>query len=162
MKKFLSMIVLVATASQAQGDELPARVKAALNIRDLPHESLSIHVADVDTGNVVLDWNADQARNPASTIKLLTTLVGLDLLGPTYEWRTEVFADGEIIDGRLQGDLAIKGYGDPFLVTDRVWRLIKDIRHAGVEDISGDLLIDDSWFRAQRAANESEGRAILV
>jgi D-alanyl-D-alanine carboxypeptidase/D-alanyl-D-alanine-endopeptidase (penicillin-binding protein 4) len=136
----LSGVVVAAEA------ELPLRVQSALNTRNVPHDTLSIFVVDVETGESVLEWRGDEARNPASTIKLLTTLVALDVLGPAYRWRTDVFAMGAINDGRLEGDLAIKGYGDPFLVTERVWQLLRDLRHAGVQEISGDLLLDDSWF----------------
>ena len=112
----------------------------------LPHASLSVYVTDLETGETILDWNGDESRNPASTIKLLTTLVALDVLGPTYHWRTDVYALGDIDNGRLDGDLAIKGYGDPFLVTERVWQMLRDIRRAGIDEITGDLLIDDSYF----------------
>ncbi len=57
------------------------------------------------------------ARNPGSTIKLLTTLVAIDLLGPAYTWKTDVFVLGDVENGRLEGDLVLKGYGDPFLVS---------------------------------------------
>ena len=124
----------------------PLGVRSALQTRNVPAETLSIYVSDVNTGESILRWNGDVSRNPASTIKLLTTLVALDVLGPAYRWRTDVFARGEIEDGRLDGDLAIKGYGDPFLVTERVWQLLRGIRQAGVHEINGDLLLDDSWF----------------
>ena len=70
----------------------------------------------------------------------------LDTLGPAYRWKTNVYALGEISGGRLDGDLLLKGYGDPFLVTERVWQMLRRIRHAGIDTIEGDLLIDDSYF----------------
>jgi D-alanyl-D-alanine carboxypeptidase/D-alanyl-D-alanine-endopeptidase (penicillin-binding protein 4) len=121
-------------------------VRSALNVRDVPHDSLSIHVEDVDTGEVVLQWLAGEPRNPASTMKLLTTLVALDTLGPAYRWKTNVYALGEISDGRLDGDLLLRGQGDPFLVTERVWQMLRAIRRLGIDEITGDLLIDDSYF----------------
>jgi len=139
-------IFTVASMVQAADVDLPLQVQSALNARSLPHESLSVYVSDVDTGEVVLEWLDDEPRNPASTIKLLTTLVALDVLGPAYRWRTDVFIAGELQDGRLDGDLMLKGYGDPFLVTERVWVLLRKIRQAGIREISGDLLLDDGWF----------------
>jgi D-alanyl-D-alanine carboxypeptidase/D-alanyl-D-alanine-endopeptidase (penicillin-binding protein 4) len=148
LKFGLLAIGLLATASavQAADADLPLSVQNALNARNVPHDSLSVFVSDVDTGEVVLKWLDDQPRNPASTIKLLTTLVALDVLGPAYRWRTDVFVDGELKDGRLDGNLMLKGYGDPFLVTERVWQLLRDIRHEGIREISGDLSLDDGWF----------------
>ena len=142
----LFSLLLLAAATPAAETELPVGVRSALNTRNVAHESLSAVVVDVETGKTVLDWHGGEPRNPASTIKLLTTLVALDLLGPAYRWRTEVFAGGELVDGRIDGDLVIKGYGDPFLVTERVWQLVRRIRYAGVREIGGDLLLDDSWF----------------
>jgi D-alanyl-D-alanine carboxypeptidase/D-alanyl-D-alanine-endopeptidase (penicillin-binding protein 4) len=148
LKFGLLAIGLLATASavQAADADLPLSVQNALNARNVPHDSLSVFVSDVDTGEVVLKWLDDQPRNPASTIKLLTTLVALDVLGPAYRWRTDVFVDGELKDGRLDGNLMLKGYGDPFLVTERVWQLLRNIRHEGIREISGDLSLDDGWF----------------
>ena len=127
-------------------DELPGEVRSALNYRQLPHDSVSMFVEDLDSGEVVLRWQDDVARNPGSTIKLLTTLVALDVLGPTYTWQTDVYALGEIADGKLDGDLLLRGNGDPFLVTERVWQLLRQIRQAGIREINGDLLLDDSYF----------------
>jgi D-alanyl-D-alanine carboxypeptidase/D-alanyl-D-alanine-endopeptidase (penicillin-binding protein 4) len=139
-------ICSIASLAQAADSELPDRVQSALNARSVPHESLSVYVSDMDNGEVLLEWHGDDSRNPASTIKLLTTLVGLDVLGPAYRWRTDVYVDGELNDGKLDGNLALKGYGDPFLVTERTWQLLRNIRLAGVLEITGDLLLDDSWF----------------
>lgn len=146
MRMLALSILLWTVGVNAAEAELPLRVQSALNARNVPYETLSVYVADVETGEPVLEWNENEPRNPASTIKLLTTLVALDVLGPTYRWRTDVFAEGELDNGRLTGDLVLKGYGDPFLVTERVWQLLRNIRHAGVQDITGDLLLDDSWF----------------
>ena len=137
-------LLLAGTANA--DDALPVRVQNALNVRDIPAETLSIHVTDLGTGDTVLTWNADVARNPASTMKLVTTLAALDVLGPSYRWKTDVYALGEVADGRLDGDLLIKGYGDPFLVTERVWQLLRRLQQLGIRDVSGDLLLDDSYF----------------
>jgi len=125
---------------------LPASVRSALSLRQVPHDTLSVNVMDLDSGETVLAWQDQVSRNPASTMKLITTLVALDVLGPSYRWQTEVHAIGEITDGQLDGDLLLKGYGDPYLVTERVWQMLRRIRQAGIRDVSGDLLLDDSYF----------------
>lgn len=126
--------------------ELPVGVQSALNLRNVPQDTLSIYVEDLDSGEPLLQWQDQVPRNPGSTIKLLTTLVALDVLGPTYTWSTDIYALGDVEDGRLQGDLMLRGHGDPFLVTERVWQMLRKIRQAGIREISGDLLIDDSYF----------------
>lgn len=142
----LVFLLLFPVAVVADGVELPLGVRSALQVRQVPEESLSIHIEDVDTGEIVLRWLPDEQRNPASTMKLLTTLVALDTLGPAYRWKTDVYALGDVEGGRLDGDLLLKGHGDPFLVTERVWQMLRSIRQAGIDNIIGDLLIDDSYF----------------
>lgn len=139
-------IVMLFVVSGAALADLPAAVLNALEVRNVPAESLSIYVEDVDSGEVVLRWHDEETRNPASTIKLLTTLAALDILGPAYRWKTEVYANGSITGDALDGDLLLKGHGDPFLVTERVWQLLRNIRNRGIREIKGDLLIDDSYF----------------
>ena len=149
MKKviaFLLLAIALAPAAQSSDDQLPEPVQRILEIRKVPQDTLSVHVQDVDSGEIVVSWQDDVPRNPASTMKLLTTLVGLDVLGSNYKWTTEVFALGEIEDGRLDGDLLIRGHGDPFLVTERVWQMLRLVRQAGIHEIGGNLLIDDSYF----------------
>lgn len=146
MRMLASTILLWAFGAFAAEPELPLRVQSALDARNVPHETLSVLVTDLETGESILEWRGDEPRNPASTIKLVTTLVALDVLGPAYRWRTDVYTEGELRNGRLDGDLVLKGYGDPFLVTERVWQLLRNIRLAGVQEITGDLLLDDSWF----------------
>ena len=143
------LLLLAAAGAHAEQHSLPAGVRSALDVRNVPNDTLSIHVEDLETGETLLQWQDAVPRNPGSTIKLLTTLVAMDILGPTYTWSTDVFALGEIDDGVLEGDLLIRGSGDPFLVTERIWQLLRRIRQAGIREITGDLLIDDSLFAVE-------------
>ncbi len=138
----------IAASLPAVGAEesLPAAVVNALHLRQVPGDATSIYIEDLRTGEVILRWNESVPRNPGSTIKLLTTLVAIDVLGPAYTWQTDVYALGEVANGKLNGDLLLKGNGDPFLVTERVWQLLRRIRQAGIDEISGDLLLDNSHF----------------
>ena len=146
MSEFRMILALLLVTSLASAADLPLPVQSALNYRGVPDDALSIYVEELDTGNVVLSWNADRLRNPASVEKMVTTLVALDTLGPAYRWKTEVQFLGPVVDGVLNGDIAIKGYGDPYLVTERFWQLLRRIRGEGIDEISGNLLLDDSYF----------------
>jgi len=143
---WLTALVLVISGATFADSSLPVQVQNALDYRKVPGEALSIYVEDLATGDVVLAWNDDTPRNPASVEKMVTTLVALDSLGPAYRWKTEVSALGEINDGILDGDLLLKGYGDPYLVTERFWQLLRRVRQTGVDTIEGNLLLDDSYF----------------
>jgi serine-type D-Ala-D-Ala carboxypeptidase/endopeptidase (penicillin-binding protein 4) len=134
-------------AAFAQGD-LPPGVKKILDRRQLPEQSLSLYVENLRSGETLLAWNENEPRNPASVAKLLTTLVALDTLGPAYTWKTDLYVTGEIQDDELHGDLLFKGYGDPYLTTERLWSMLHTVRDSGIRRISGDLLLDDSFFDA--------------
>jgi D-alanyl-D-alanine carboxypeptidase/D-alanyl-D-alanine-endopeptidase (penicillin-binding protein 4) len=86
--------------------------------------------------------------NPASVMKIVTTNAALDLLTPAYRWKTEVYRDGNLANWQLQGNLIIKGYGDPSFKAQDFWRLLISLRQAGVKKISGDLIIDKTYFTA--------------
>jgi len=112
----------------------------------IPADSISALVSDVHQTPPLLAINPLVPRNPASTIKLVTTFVALDTLGPIYTWPTEVYALGPIRNGVLEGDLLLKGYGDPYLVEENLWKMLGELRRTGVREITGDLLLDDSHF----------------
>lgn len=140
-------ILILSVPALAIGETaLPLPVRNALDYRKVPHDVLSVYVEELATGDIVLAWKEDTPRNPASVEKMVTTLVALDSLGPSYRWKTEVSALGDIADGSLDGDLLLKGYGDPYLVTERFWQMLRRIRQNGIENIAGNLLLDDSYF----------------
>ncbi len=145
IKMFFVFLLVLPAAAYAQ-QELPIPVENALKYRRVPDQTLSVYVESLDTGAVVLSWNDAVPRNPASVEKMLTTLVALDTLEPAYTWKTDVHLLGEVTDGVLEGDLLLKGYGDPYLVTERFWQMLRQIRQLGISTIDGDLLIDDSYF----------------
>jgi D-alanyl-D-alanine carboxypeptidase/D-alanyl-D-alanine-endopeptidase (penicillin-binding protein 4) len=142
----VALILFVSSPLLWAEQALPPAITNALDYRKIPADALSIYVEDLTSGDVVLAWNDDLPRNPASVAKMVTTLVALDTLGPAYRWKTEVSALGEVSDGELAGDLLLKGYGDPYLVTERFWQMLRRIRQAGIDKIDGNLLLDDSYF----------------
>ena len=88
----------------------------------------------------------DTPRNPASVMKLVTTWAAIESLGPAWVWPTEVYFLGSFDGSTLTGDLGLKGYGDPFLVQEELWKLLRRLRSAGLNTITGDLILDDSYF----------------
>lgn len=144
------LLLLVAVALGAQG--LPPEVEAALAHGGLPAEAVTVLVADADgAAPPRVSHRTDVAVNPASIAKLATTVAALDLLGPAFTWRTSVYLDGPVRDGTLHGDLYIKGGGDPKLVAERLWLLLRRVHGLGVRFISGDIVLDRSAFEAATA-----------
>ena len=129
----------------AQG--LPPEVDAALALAKLPRDAVAVLVVNAQGKEAPrVSHRADVPMNPASVMKLVTTAAALDLLGPAYNWTTSVFADGPIRDGRLEGNLYIKGQGDPTMVSERLWQLMRRVRSLGISRINGDIVLDRSAF----------------
>jgi len=145
MKKLALLVSLMLLCAQAQA-ELPKTVAAELAQAEVPPNAVSIYVQAVDGRAPTLSHNADKSMNPASVMKMVTTNAALDLLTPAYRWKTELYHDGQIKDGVLNGNLIIKGYGDPSFKVQDFWRLLMSLKQAGVKKINGDLLIDKSYF----------------
>jgi D-alanyl-D-alanine carboxypeptidase/D-alanyl-D-alanine-endopeptidase (penicillin-binding protein 4) len=145
MRKWLGLLVSVACAGSA-GAELPPEVARVLAGHGIPAEHVSVLVEPVEGGEPLLSHLPDEPRSPASVMKIVTTWSALEYLGPAYTWPTEVYFLGPFADGKLDGDLALKGYGDPYLVVEEVWKLLRALRRMGLEDIGGDLVLDDSYF----------------
>ncbi len=142
----ISLVALIAYSITCGAAELPAAVQRVIDGHGIATDQVSFIVQAVGADKPVLAFHPDQSRNPASTVKLLTTWAALDYLGPAYTWKTEVYALGEINNGVLDGDLLLKGYGDPYLVAEEFWKLLAELRRGGLAEITGDLLIDDSYF----------------
>lgn len=136
-----------AALAQVPAAAWPPGVRAALQQAQLPAEALAVVVADAAPGGRV--WWQHRARepvNPASTLKLVTTYAALDLLGPAHVWRTTAFTDAPVRDGVLQGHLYLRGEGDPKLVTEKLWWLLRRVQGLGIERIAGDIVLDRSAF----------------
>jgi D-alanyl-D-alanine carboxypeptidase/D-alanyl-D-alanine-endopeptidase (penicillin-binding protein 4) len=78
--------------------------------------------------------------------KLATTIAALDLLGPAFVWRTPLYIDGPVRDGVLQGNVYVRGSGDPRLVVERLWLLMRRLQGLGIQKIQGDIVLDRSAF----------------
>lgn len=149
--------LLMLFASWCVHAELPATVADALKKAGVPQQNVAIYVQAVEDKTPILSHNALRAMNPASVMKMVTTNAALDLLTPAYRWKTEVYRDGNVADWQLQGNLIIKGYGDPSFKAQDFWRLLISLRQAGVRKISGDLIIDKTYFNPVATAESFDG-----
>ncbi len=137
---------------------LPAEVEAALQRARVPPQALAVVLQEAGSGRTLLAQQDAVALNPASLAKLPTTLAALELLGPSWTWSTPVWLHGSVADGVLDGSLVIKGSGDPKLVLERVWLLLRRVQLLGVRDIRGDIVLDRSAFAPpQGAAADFDG-----
>ncbi len=138
-------VVLTPFATRA-ADSPPPAVAQALRVAGIPVSSVGISVQEVGATRPLLSVNPGAPMNPASSMKLVTTFAGLELLGPAYQWRTEIYLIGPLRDGVLEGDLILKGSGDPKLTLEAFWLMLRDLRARGLKDIRGDLVLDRTHY----------------
>ncbi|MBM7646404.1 PBP4 family serine-type D-alanyl-D-alanine carboxypeptidase [Scopulibacillus daqui] len=106
-------------------------------------------------GKMLYENNAQGLLTPGSNTKLLTASAALTKLGPDYRFRTNIYTAGKIHNGLLNGDLIIKGYGDPTISVKgslnplngpTLERMASDIKKSGIHRIKGNILVDTSAF----------------
>ncbi len=146
----LIFIMLAMSYSALCAAALPEPVRSLLLNANVPANSAAIYVQEVGSRHPLLTHRDDVPMNPASTMKLLTTYAALELLGPSYVWRTEIYTDGEIEKDSVLGNLIIKGSGDPKITVEKFWLLVRDLRTRGIREIRGDLILDRSLFAGAR------------
>ncbi|MGP1630249.1 MAG: D-alanyl-D-alanine carboxypeptidase/D-alanyl-D-alanine endopeptidase [Giesbergeria sp.] len=136
-----------AWAAPTDASALPPAVAAALTRAGIPRDAMAALVVPVDGNQAArLAWRVDAPMNPASVMKLTTTFAALDLLGPAYTWRTPVYVQGPVQAGTLQGNLYLRGSGDPTLVMERLWLLLRRVQARGISTIAGDIVVDGTAF----------------
>ena len=156
-RALLCATLLVINALMAHAaTALPPEIEAALTRSRLPRDSVALLVSEVQGQRPPrLALNPATPMNPASVTKLITTEAALELLGPAFSWQTPVYLDGPVREGTLQGNLIIKGQGDPKLVLERLWLLLRRVQGLGIRQISGDIVLDHSAFELP-AANPAD------
>jgi D-alanyl-D-alanine carboxypeptidase/D-alanyl-D-alanine-endopeptidase (penicillin-binding protein 4) len=131
---------------------LEPRLDRALAV---PHVSLAASAAvvlDLETGQSVYRHNESLSLLPASNEKLAVTYAALTALGPAFRIETTVLGAGEQAGSVFEGDLVLKGYGDPTLSPADLTALARQVRAAGIARVTGRVVGDESWFDTRRTA----------
>ncbi|NLN75701.1 MAG: D-alanyl-D-alanine carboxypeptidase/D-alanyl-D-alanine-endopeptidase [Armatimonadetes bacterium] len=154
LRRFLTFLILCAIlATCSQAASLTESIDAILNDPALKYGAQGVAVRSIKTGQTLYQRNADALMIPASNFKLLVSATILELLGPDFTFETRVFTTGKLINGILDGDLIIKGGGDPVLRTSNLTDLAKQVKATGINVIKGDIIADDTLFDRQRLAS---------
>jgi len=135
--------------------ELQSRISEILARPELSSALVGIKVSSLDTGQVLFEENAQKLLRPASNMKIYTVAAALDRLSPDYRFATSVYAPMRPdSSGKIKGDLTIFGRGDPSIaarfnngdyfkgINDLASRIVA----AGVKQVEGDLIGDESYF----------------
>lgn len=136
------------------GAQTPAPVKWLLQAPYMRGASFSLVVKDVQEGKTVYSYDTDRLQSPASVLKTVATATALEILGEDYRYPTTLEYDGILENGTLEGNLYIKGSGDPSLGSSHfalgqnkflsTW--IAALQKAGIKHITGSVISDESIF----------------
>jgi D-alanyl-D-alanine carboxypeptidase/D-alanyl-D-alanine-endopeptidase (penicillin-binding protein 4) len=141
----LASLIAAFGAAHAALPEPVARLAAANGI---PEEAIGALVLRGD--QALVSNMPDQPFAPASTMKLVTTMVGLEELGPVFKGRTELRSSGEIVNGVLHGDLVLRGGADGDFTIDAFTHMLEKLRSQGVRRIDGNLVLDRTLWQPSR------------
>ena len=143
----LIFVGLLAPAfAQNSDSEIPKKLSETLRQYEISLNDVTLLVQAMDevTPRVVLNLDID--RNPASLIKLITTWVALEVLGPNFTWETNLYAAKSARRGNIIENIILKGDGDPYFLNRDLWTLLGELKNSGISEITGDLLIDETKF----------------
>ncbi len=138
------------SASQnADAKNFAKKLEPLLNNVCLKKGNYGIQFHSLDRDQILFEKNGDRLLTPASNMKLATTATVLKELGTNYRFQTRLYTQGKLVDGVLKGDLYIKGFGDPKLVSEQMWLLTNAVSHLPLRRVEGDIVADDSFFDSE-------------
>ena len=145
----IAAILLFACLAAAHA-ELPAPVGDLLARAKIPPEAMGGMVIRLSDGATLVSHNPGLSLQPASTMKLVSTVIGLNKLGPLFRGRTVLESAAEINNATLDGDLVLRGGADVDLNAETLQAMLQILRNKGIKHIRGDLLIDRSLYQPAR------------
>jgi serine-type D-Ala-D-Ala carboxypeptidase/endopeptidase (penicillin-binding protein 4) len=142
--------LLVPAAQAGSRSAFQSQLARALHARHVSPSRTGAIVLDLDTGTTLFAHNPRLALRPASNEKLATTYAALSALGPSFRIETDVLGEGQQSGATWQGNLVLKGYGDPALSFAQLNSLARQVAADGIKHVSGRVLGDETWFDAHR------------
>ena len=148
LRPVLMAVLLAGLGLPAAHAQLPESVSLLLRGANIPEDAMAAIVLRGNT--TVLAHGAERSMQPASTMKLVTTAVGLEQLGPIFRGRTELRTSADVINGVLKGDLILRGGADTDFNADALTHMLQTLRTQGIVKIKGDLILDRQLFQPAR------------
>lgn len=149
----LLLVILSFISVKVSAQPLPERLQKVLKAYSVPKDHLGLAVIDLSKTPHPVEFglNEKEQMTPASTTKIVTAAAVLQKLGPSFKFQTTLWSAGNIKDGILNGDLVLKGGGDPGFVSETMWFLVNELVRTGIKKIEGNVIVDDTDFDAIRA-----------
>lgn len=143
----ISFILYLTISNASAEDDVKKRIDEILSHPLIRSVDLSVYAYNISTASEIYERNKNRQLNPASVTKILTAASALYFLGPHYRFPTEVYLK-EFPDenGVVEGDMFIKGYGDPRLVNENLFNFLIELKREGIRRINGNVYIDTSFF----------------
>ena len=151
------MILVYAGVPDAHSGGIPwlnKRLKAIVKDIVPANYAVSVQIADLETGQILMEMDPDRALVPASTMKVVTSTAALKVMKPDFTFVTEVLADK--VTGASMGNLFLKGKGNPYLVSEELFALTRQLRDKGLQEVRGNIIVDDSYFIPGKPLDEAE------
>ena len=139
-RTLLAALLFAGTIATVQAADLPEPVARLMQAAKIPDAAAGIVVLRGDT--VLLAHNPQQVMQPASTMKLFTTMTALEQLGPVFRGRTELRSSADVEQGVLRGDLIVRGGADADFNEDVLTHMLQALRNQGINTINGDVVLD--------------------
>lgn len=130
----------------AAAKDVKSKIESLLHVRHALKSGVGIKVVSLQDGTVLYSLNNQRGYAPASTMKIVTMALALEKLGENFRWKTEVWADGPVQNGVLQGNLYVKGYGNPHFLEPDMEQLAHMVSGSGVQRITGQVFYDATYF----------------
>ncbi len=144
--KYLLLFTLLISINLPVNAQLTDKINKILNAKCLDDKKTSVSIVEMPDGKLVYAYNTLTPLLPASVMKVVTTAAALYYLGPEYRFKTKVLHNGKHNNDTIDGDLIIRGGGDPRFSTETLWHIATQIKHSGINKIAGNLIVDTHFF----------------
>ena len=162
---WICALFMISFVCNAQLRKLPPEFESWLTSKGMKHATVTMEVARLEEGDepqVIYQYDNERSVQPASVMKLVTTAAALSLLDPKATVATDIYVTGEVVEGRLDGDVIIKGHGNALLSSARSMfpreafanAVAMALRKEGIKEVAGNIVGDGTMLKQSPVPSE--------
>jgi len=148
--KLLITFLLIFSIQTNVSPQVPEKLVNELDnlLAEVPSSTkMAVLIYNPLTQDTIISVNHTESMIPASNTKLFTSATALELMGGEYLISTKIFVDDDdLSDGTINGNIYIKGYGNPTFTSDDLEDLVDELYQSGLRQVTGDVIGDDKYF----------------